>query len=52
MGIAERARSPLATLWCAGYALRGRKGEGVGGGGEGGEGGEGGGRGTIRGRLE
>ena len=23
IGIAERARSPLATLWCAGYALKG-----------------------------
>jgi hypothetical protein len=28
MGIAERARSPLATLWCAGYALKGRVKEG------------------------
>ena len=49
MGIAERARSPLATLWCAGYALRGRKGEGVGGGGERGSDRGGGERGSDRG---
>ena len=27
MGMADKASSPLATLWCAGYALREHRGE-------------------------